>query len=441
MTDHNARQAGLTDAEINERTLERLGKWPSFEAQSWACKVVHALAAHSADARNVATRQVQRYDLQAGDGPGIYEHPDNDGEWVKYADITHLLAAPAPKQEALGPEFEQVLYENLSKLYIEDAAPAPAAQAEYMTAYEKECQSMAVEGIAYWKQKYEDLLAQQSATPAVPAIKAMVDRFLGWKLPRDFSPDCGISFTPPANPEWGPCGTNLLNADQARQMLEYVCATPAPASQAEIWLNITPSNGEVAAFSLAPIKGLDWHRYVRQQSATPPECTCPSGNGSLRHPCPVHSAEPMARFCPQCGLVGEVGDGYRDCCPDGSSARIVPKKFAEQCRDLFRMAVDGIAQQATPAANALLAGHFVRRSMHGPWVEVDPTKESGTPLYLGPADAASEADKRDAKRYRKARTLPLVWMRDRIAPQRPDKFDALIDAELRRERQQGADRG
>lgn len=35
----------LTDAQINEITMGRLGKWPSFEAQSWACKVVHAVAA------------------------------------------------------------------------------------------------------------------------------------------------------------------------------------------------------------------------------------------------------------------------------------------------------------------------------------------------------------------------------------------------------------
>jgi hypothetical protein len=33
-----------TDAEINEITQFNLGKWPSFEAQSWACKVVHAVA-------------------------------------------------------------------------------------------------------------------------------------------------------------------------------------------------------------------------------------------------------------------------------------------------------------------------------------------------------------------------------------------------------------
>ena len=34
----------LTDGEINEITGEVLGVWPSFEAQSWACKVVHAVA-------------------------------------------------------------------------------------------------------------------------------------------------------------------------------------------------------------------------------------------------------------------------------------------------------------------------------------------------------------------------------------------------------------
>lgn len=32
---------GLSDAEINQITQDALGKWPSFDAQSWACKVVH----------------------------------------------------------------------------------------------------------------------------------------------------------------------------------------------------------------------------------------------------------------------------------------------------------------------------------------------------------------------------------------------------------------
>lgn len=54
---------------------------------------------------------------------------------------------------------------------------------------------------------------------------AMVDRFLGWKLPQDFGPDCHISFDrvnaskPYAS--W-PVGTNLLTADQAKEMLQHV---------------------------------------------------------------------------------------------------------------------------------------------------------------------------------------------------------------------------
>lgn len=52
----------------------------------------------------------------------------------------------------------------------------------------------------------------------------MVDRFLSWKLPKDFYPDCGIEFTPPENGEpehFWPSGTNLFNAEQAKEMLEY----------------------------------------------------------------------------------------------------------------------------------------------------------------------------------------------------------------------------
>lgn len=33
----------IDDGTINEITMKALGEWPSFEAQSWACKVVHAV--------------------------------------------------------------------------------------------------------------------------------------------------------------------------------------------------------------------------------------------------------------------------------------------------------------------------------------------------------------------------------------------------------------
>lgn len=64
----------------------------------------------------------------------------------------------------------------------------------------------------------------ETSTPRVD-LDAMVNRFLGWTLPRDFGPDAGISFSP-TKPDgygtpWWPSGTNLLTADQARQMFEY----------------------------------------------------------------------------------------------------------------------------------------------------------------------------------------------------------------------------
>jgi hypothetical protein len=58
----------------------------------------------------------------------------------------------------------------------------------------------------------------------------MVARFLAWKLPQDFSPDCHIRFDRDAADagSW-PVGTNLLNAIQARAMLKHVLdVAPGP---------------------------------------------------------------------------------------------------------------------------------------------------------------------------------------------------------------------
>jgi len=59
-------------------------------------------------------------------------------------------------------------------------------------------------------------------------IKHMVDRFLGWKLPENFSPDAGISFKATFNEHTDypmkhePSGTNLLDATQAEAMVRYM---------------------------------------------------------------------------------------------------------------------------------------------------------------------------------------------------------------------------
>ena len=56
----------------------------------------------------------------------------------------------------------------------------------------------------------------------------MVNRFLSWNLPQDFNPDGGIAFECGTGP-W-PSGTNLLNAHQAREMLEHVLAETQPVT-------------------------------------------------------------------------------------------------------------------------------------------------------------------------------------------------------------------
>lgn len=59
-------------------------------------------------------------------------------------------------------------------------------------------------------------------------IRSMVDRFLCWKLPKDFSPDGGIRFEDKFNENRafpmrnGPTGTNLFNARQAEEMVRHM---------------------------------------------------------------------------------------------------------------------------------------------------------------------------------------------------------------------------
>lgn len=48
----------------------------------------------------------------------------------------------------------------------------------------------------------------------------IVDKFLNYRLPDDFNPDSGISFTKIG--ENMPVGTNLLTATQAKQMLDKI---------------------------------------------------------------------------------------------------------------------------------------------------------------------------------------------------------------------------
>ena len=84
-----------------------------------------------------------------------------------------------------------------------------------------------------------DRLAALASAPPAPAIDidAAANRLMMWRLPDDFSPDCGISFDGRKDDEWNknktwPAGTNLFNVEQAKKMLGYALAgaSPAPAA-------------------------------------------------------------------------------------------------------------------------------------------------------------------------------------------------------------------
>ena len=64
-------------------------------------------------------------------------------------------------------------------------------------------------------------------------VKHLVDRFLGWHLPKDFHPDGGISFDREYNVSYNanqglppsihePTGTNLFTAEQAKEMFRFL---------------------------------------------------------------------------------------------------------------------------------------------------------------------------------------------------------------------------
>lgn len=53
-------------------------------------------------------------------------------------------------------------------------------------------------------------------------IKYMVDRFLCWTLPANFSPDAGISYRPLGTALIPPSGTNLFDATQADAMVRHM---------------------------------------------------------------------------------------------------------------------------------------------------------------------------------------------------------------------------
>lgn len=59
-------------------------------------------------------------------------------------------------------------------------------------------------------------------------VKHLTDRFLGWRLPKDFHPDGGIMFMDvydngtEQGGKFEPTGTNLFTAEQAKEMFRFL---------------------------------------------------------------------------------------------------------------------------------------------------------------------------------------------------------------------------
>lgn len=63
------------------------------------------------------------------------------------------------------------------------------------------------------------------AVPADDRVKRMVERFLSWRLPANFNPDAGISYTRPnyhPDVDATPTGTNLFDYTQAEAMVRHM---------------------------------------------------------------------------------------------------------------------------------------------------------------------------------------------------------------------------
>jgi hypothetical protein len=103
------------------------------------------------------------------------------------------------------------------------------SEVEHLIVYHREAELEAAgrqeyDDAIYHKRRGDELVKLSSQQPEKSVVDHAVDRFLGWKLPQDFSPDCGISFTPLGHPNCWPTGTNLLHAGQAKAMFEYCLA-------------------------------------------------------------------------------------------------------------------------------------------------------------------------------------------------------------------------
>lgn len=104
--------------------------------------------------------------------------------------------------------------------------------------------------------------------------------------------------------------------------------------------------------------------------------------------------ENAVRYCPDCGHIGEVEPQHRDCCPDGSHARMIRPDIAQQARYGFYARLGSQVPIGTVwECNSYQAFNSDESFMLA-LVSVQEPIAKGTELYLKPAKA--DRDEREA---------------------------------------------
>ncbi|WP_227459681.1 hypothetical protein [Cupriavidus pauculus] len=441
MIDHTARKAGLTTETLYRAVLDCLmnhgmqhtedtgsgEKYPLVdklcapgddsiktgkeEVEILAEDIVDAigpmvLAAHSADARN-------------GEGMAhVAPRPDYMGQTIRHGDrLTHPDGTEFTAIWLNGHEYEvdawRAVYDDATVsrlgLQISDKGQAvllatPAAPSRDGVTLQRFAPSNRHEDGMVPHADGDYVLFADVAAPAAPAPKRT-------HSDRDGTPRYCRRFAPASAAQ----ADELPLAREVRATLNLIansfhnCKGSAATMQelardclqrfdAARQQSATPAEPAVAGFSARQLRTIDcvnsWLKDAELPlyAATVPECTCPSGNGSLRHPCPVHPAD-AARDPLRAAVQAAV---------DLMEAREWAEHFAE-CQAPGDELASRLEACITTLHNEAYGGE-------------------------DPADAASEADKRDLYPQR------LLHESDASLAERVDSWH---ERRIQRERQQG----
>ena len=390
MTDHNARQAGLTDETLYQAVLD--------------CLMNHGM-----------------------------QHTEDTGSGEKYP-LVDKLCAPGDDTIKTGKEEVEILAEDIVDAIgpmLLAAHSADARNGEGVALTDEEIESeWRMSTAKAWVRDGQALTAEPRhlrkfargiftrAILAAPAQKCTRCEYIG-------KCDCEPAPAPAA---------------QADDDTDYkACFTDACLDLAAIHTALGIPDDE--AGGAEPILEAITELQARQQSTTPPECTCPSGNGSLRHPCPVHAGAPAKWDAQMCA-------GWRNM-RDDEKQKMVAELMAENT--MLR------ATPADAASEADKRGEAGNLYLCKAWGETDlPAAAMVTDLdgvrafliaeWLGSADDTHDDGTNSLDDA--LQDMQEQWAREGDAWEWSTHFEIggvsvqkVYEPAFQRERQQGADRG